>query len=225
MTVTSPLQSTPLTAEAWETKFTEALDADYQTHEDLLIQKLRGDADTLYYVADHVRRYVTDYWKEINENRSLYGAEIRQKLEPAIAGQKNTIRVFELALDRLNKAEFDEELPVRIDPRKSLEAARALLAELEYMQAHAPNAFNLKSLGYAGDLQTLCSLEYLLRHRLGESSLDTIATLLDCAHTAEGHKVEVVAADNLRKRLGGFREKYPRLVEQTEAAIRLIPRK
>jgi hypothetical protein len=224
MTTTSPLPA-PLTAEAWETKFTEALDADYQTHDDPLVKQLRGDANTLHHVADHVRRYVTDYWKETNEDRSLYGAEIRRKLEPAIAGQRNTIRVFEFVLPRLDRAEFDGEPPVRIDPRKSLEASRALLADLEYMQEHAPDAFNLKSLGYAGDLQTLYSLHCLLRHRLGESLFDTLATLIDCGHAVEGHEKEVGSPDNLRKRIDNYREKNQHLAEQTEAAVRLIPRK
>jgi hypothetical protein len=225
MSSSSQPQPSPLSPHEWEKKFIEAIAADFQTHDDPLIQKLRGDPNTTHHVAEHVRCYVTNYWKGINEDRSLYGAEIRRKLEPAIAGQRNTIRVFEFVLSRLDRAEFDGEPPVRIDPRKSLEASRALLAELEYMQEHAPDAFNLKSLGYAGDLQTLCSLEYLLCPRLGESSLDTIATLIDCGHTVEGHKAEFVSADNLRKRLAGFREKYPHLVEQTEAAVRLIPRK
>ncbi len=218
-------QPYPLTPEEWGSEFIRAIKADFQTHDDPLISRLLTDADTLHHVADHVRRYVTDFWKEANEDRSLFGAEIRHQLLSAIAGQKTTIKIFEAVAARLDSAQFGSSDTLNIDPQQSLETARALLRQLEFIQEHAPDATNVKSMGYKGDLQTLCSLDCFLRHRLGESSFDTLATLLDCGRTVEGQEREVEDGKNLKNRLDGFRQKKPWLAEQTEASAHAIPRK
>jgi hypothetical protein len=178
-----------------------------------------------------LRVVVTDFWKEINEDRSLYGAELRGKLPSAIAGQKTTISVLEMESTRLDESGFDRQVPVQISTRQYLQNARELLAHLEYMRDRAPAAFSIKSLGYAfsgtvalrpSDLQTLYSLYCFLRYRLGECSYDTVATLLDCGFAVEGIDKSVYDGKNLKNRLDSFRQNK-RLAEQTEAAARSIP--
>jgi len=213
----------PLTPREWEVEFRKAINADLNIHDDPHIpQLLSSSDDTFSYTADQVRRYVTDYWKETNEDRSLYGAELRQKLPSAMAGQKTTISLFETVIARLDKADFD--LQAQSNIRRYLQMAHALLAQLQYMDAQAPAAFNTKSLGYAGDLQTLYSLHCFLLHRLGACSYDTLATLLDCGFTVEGIDKEVYDGKNLKNRLDGFRQNKPDLAQKTEAFARSIPR-
>jgi hypothetical protein len=216
----------PLTSPQWQARFQAALAADLQTHGDLLIQNLCSATDnTMAQVADHIRRYVTDFWKGPNEDRSLRGAEMRRLLPSAIAGQKTTIKIFEKAVALVESAGLDPQEPARINAYAGLEKAQGLLLQLETMSAAVPATSNVKSLGYAGDLQTLHSLDYLLRYRLGKSSFDTLATLIDCGHEVEGHAREAFGSgENLKKRLAGFREKHAQLAEQTEARIRKIPR-
>ena len=209
-------------SDQWETRFVQAIEDDLQTHDDPLILRLLADQDTLHHVADHVRRYVTNFWAESNQNRSLLRAQIRRLLPSAIAGQKNTVKVLEILTDRYLDLDMST---LNVNPRQSLEMSRALLSQLESMQNRAPDAFNVKALGFAGDLQTLYSLVCLLRHRLGSFSYDTLATLLDCGHTVEGQDKEVEDGKNLQNRLDGFRKNKPGLAEQTEALARSIPRK
>jgi len=230
---TSPQpQPSPLTPAEWEVEFRRAISADFQTHDDPAIAQLLLDSDnTFEHTAVHVRRFVTDFWKEINEDRSLYGAELRGKLPSAIAGQKTTISVLEMEGTQLDESGFDRQVPIQINTRQYLQNARELLAQLEYMRDHAPAAFSIKSLGYGisgtgairpSDLQTLYSLHCFLRYRLGECSFDTLATLLDCGFTLEGIDKEVYDGKNLKNRLDGFRQNKW-LAEQTEAAARSIP--
>lgn len=220
----SPLShSSPLTSEQWDAKFVQAIKDDPQAHDDPLISQLLATHDnTLRHVAEHVRRYVTDFWTEINQDRSLVGAEIRQELPSAIAGQKNTVKIFEILTARYR--ELDMSAP-DINPGQSLEVSRALLSQLELMQKRAPDSFNVKSMGYVGDLETLYSLDYFLRYRLGSFSYETLATLLDCGRTVEGQNKEVEDGKNLKNRLDKFCRNKPQLIEQTEAYVRSIPRK
>ena len=216
----------PLTPQQWGAELRKALAVDFQTHDDPLIRRLSADKDTSHHVAEHVRHYVTDYWKEANKDRSLRGAEMKQMLTPAIAAQKTTIRIFEKAAALIEAAGLDPQEPARINAYAGLEKAQDLLAQLESMRDHAPATFNTKSLGYKGDLQILYSLHCLLRYRLGNSSFDTLATLIDCGHAVEGHaKEDFGSGENLRKRLENFCEKHAPLAKQTEAAVRHIPRK
>ena len=151
------------------------------------------------------------------------GAEFRQKLLSAIAGQKTTISIFKALIARYQ--ELDLSSP-DINPQYSLQVAQALLAQLKFMRDRAPDAFNVKPMGYKGDLQTLYSLACLLAHRLGKLDYDTLATLLDCGRAVEGQNEEEEFEDgqNLRKRLDAWRKHYPQLAEQTEALVRSLPR-
>jgi hypothetical protein len=212
----------PLRAEQWQAEFIQAIHNDLQTHDDPLIPRLLADQDTLNNVADHVRRYVTDFWTETNQDRSLLGAEIRQKLPSAIAGQKSAIKIFEILTTRYRDLDMSA---LNTDPRQSLEMSRALLGQLELIQNRVSDAFNVKPMGYKGDLQTLYSLYCFLRHRLGSFSYDTLASLLDCGRTVEGQDKEVEDGMNLKKRLDGFRNNHPPMAEQTEIAARSLPRK
>jgi hypothetical protein len=212
----------PLTSEQWEAEFVRAIEDDLQTHDDPLVVQLRDMQDnTLRYVADNVRRYVRDFMQRFNEDRSLFGAEIRQKLPSAIAGQKTTIRISETLIARFQELNLSSP---DINLQHSLEMARALLTQLEFIRDHTSNVFSTKSLGYAGDLQTLCSLECFLRYRLEAFSYDTLATLLDCGRAVEGQEKEFEDGQNLRKRLETFRKNHPQLAEQTEASVRSLPR-
>ncbi len=217
----------PLTPEQWEQELIRVLETDVQAHDDPMVSQLLTDPDTLHHAADHVRRYVTDFWKRVNEDRGLYGGEMRQNLESAIAGQKTTIKVVEEVIARLDEAEFNQQAPIQINSHKYLVMARELCAQLEYMRDHAAAAFNPKSMRDKGDLQTLYSLDCFLRHRLGSFSYDTLATLLDCGRTVECQIKQQVVEDgkNLKNRLDNFRKNKPWLAEQTEAAARSIPRK
>lgn len=217
----------PLTAPQWEAKFRAAIDADYETHDDPIIKTLCAACDnTMLHVADHVRRYVCDYWRAANEDRRLRGAEMRKVLATAIAGQLTTIKALEAALAQIDKAELGAHEPDRINAQSGLQMARELLTRLEAMQERAPDAFNTKSPGDAGDLQTLLSLDCFLRYRLGESSFDTIATLIDCGYAAEGLARDAFGSgENLKKRLETFRENHAQLAQHTEAAVQLISRR
>ncbi len=213
-----------LTPKEWELKFRKAIAEDFETHEDPLIARLLADSDnTFEFVAAHVCRYVTEFWKEINESRRLYGADLRRDLVAAIQGQKRTIKLYEGQLARLNAAEVGEQSPILINCLGGLQMARVQLAQLEYMRERASKSFIIKSLGYAGDLQTLYSLYCLLRSRLGECSYETLATLIDCGYFVEGIEKEVNDPKNLENRLDGFRQNHPYLAEQTEAAASSIP--
>ena len=99
-------KSSPLTPEQWEASFVQAIRDDLRRHDDLLISKLLADADTLHHVVHHVHRYVTDFWKEANEDRSLFGAEIRQKLPSSVAGQKTTIGILETLIARYREQDL-----------------------------------------------------------------------------------------------------------------------
>ena len=103
--------------------------------------------------------------------------------------------------------------------------ARELKARMEFIENHVPAAFNVKPLGFAGDLQTLYSLVCFLRHRLGAFSYDTLATLLDCGRILEGQDREVEDGQNFKKRLDVFCRNKPELAKQTEIAACNIPRK
>jgi hypothetical protein len=213
----------PLSSAQWEAEFVRVIREDFETHDDPLISQLLDIEDnTLPLVAEHVRRYVTDFWKETNEDRSLLGAEIRRNLPSAIAGQKTSIRIFELLIARYRDLDTST---LTLNPSQSLEMVRAVLEQLELIQKRAPDAFNTKPMGYAGDLQTLCSLACLLDFRLGKLDYDTLATLLDCGRRVEGQDQEVEDGQNLRKRLELFRTNKTQLVLETEAYARSLPRK
>jgi hypothetical protein len=220
----SPLSHLPpLTSEQWEDAFVTEIKKDFQTHDDLLISQLLDSQDnTLPLVADHVRRYVTNFWTETNEDRSLFGAEMRQKLPSAIAGQKTTIGILEALIARFRRLNLSSP---DVNPQYSLQVAQTLLAQLEFMQNRAPDAFNVKPMGTAGDLQTLYSLACLLNHRLGKIDYDTLATLLDCGRMVEGQDKEVEDGKNLKNRLDSFRENKPEFAKDTEASVRSLPRK
>lgn len=204
----------------WHENFIKILTDDLQGHDDPLVKRLLADTDTLHLAGEHVRRYLAGFWRGANEDRAVFGAELRRYLPSAIAGQKTTEKILELIAERWTQA---DQPATAINPIDSLKIARTLLEQLQLIQTNVGDATNVKSLGYAGDLQTLYSLECLLRHRLGGFSYDTMATLLHCGHQVEGKDSDVVDPDNLKKRIAKWCENHRHLAEQTEATVRTIP--